>query len=232
MHYDPPILSKRVAMQRMQDFARYGYNYFVTGYVSYERAAPFTKKMDRFYLVGANKNERHRARLRGEGSAYLLLYAPPDQDRLLFILMVSDGDHSAHKLERLKDLRDPGTRLTLTGYELVRQTRVGSDKPVLTWRMTKDNYGAWRERIRKVVRSKGDKTVSEMLDTLVRSPGFSGVRTQVKKLAQLFRGEWKRGRHRTERAPAVGKIYYVQRLKNDGLYLSAFLKKWKAKRKG
>jgi len=229
MHYDPLVLSKRVAMQRMLDFARFGYSNFVTGYVPYDRAAPFAKKMDRFYRIGANKNERHRARQRGEGSAYLLLYADPNQDRLMYTLMVTDGDHSAHKLEKLKDLREPGSRLTFTGYELVRQTRAGSDKPVLTWRMSEDNYQSWRERIIKTVRGKGDRPVTEMLETLVRSPGFSGVRTQVKKLAQLFRAEWKRSRHRKERAPAVGKIYYVQRLKNDGLHLSTFLKKRKAK---
>jgi len=229
MHYDPPIFSKRVALQRMQDYARYGYNHFVTGYVPFDRASPFVKKMDRFYRISANKNERHRSQKRGEGGAYLVLYSPPDQDRLMFILMVSDGDHPAHRLEKLKDLREPRSRLTVTGYELVRQTRAGSDKPVVTWRMTEANYQSWRERIIKTVRSKGEKPVTEMLETLVRSPGFSGIRTQVKKLAQLFRAEWKRSRHRTERAPAVGKIYYVQRLKGDGMYLSTFLKRWKAK---
>jgi len=227
MHHDPLILTKRSAMQRMTDYARYGYHHFVTGLVPVEKLAPLVSKFTRYYQVHADKNARHRARAKGEGSAYLLLYSDPKSDRVQFILMVTDGDHPAHKLEKLKDLREPGTRLTLTSYELVRQTRSGSDKPVLTWRMTKDNYEAWRERIRKTVRTKGDKAVTEMLNSLVRSPGFSGIRAQVKKLGQLFRVEWKRSRHRNERAPAVGRIYYVQRLKNDGMYMSTFIKKWK-----
>ena len=228
MHYDPLILSKRVAMQRMLDFARFGYTKYVTGFVPVEKSAKFVNKFNRYYRIGADKNERHRARLRGEGNAYLLLYADPSKERLMFILMVSQGDHPAHQLEQLKDLHDPHSRLTITGYELVRQTRTGSDKPVLTWRMTKSNYENWREHIRKVVRSKGEKPVNEMLNTLLCSPGFSGVRTQVKKLAQLFRSEWKRANRQPRKPPAIGRLYYLQRLRNDGMYLSTFVKKWKA----
>lgn len=223
--YDPLVLPKRILMQRIQDFMRYGYHYYTIGYVTYERAARLVNKFNRYYRIGADKNERHRARLCGEGSAYLLLYAVPGQDRLMFILMVTDGDHPAHKLENLKDAREPHARITITGYELVRQTRAGSDKPVNTWRMTQSNYENWRERIRKTVRSRSEKPVQEMITTLVRSPGFSGVRAQVKKLGQLFRAEWKRANRNPARPPALPQIFYVQRLANDGMHLSQFIKK-------
>ena len=223
--YDPLIVPKRILMQRIQDFTRYGYHYYTIGYVPYERAARLVNKFDRYYRISADKNERHRARLRGEGSAYLLLYIAPDQDRLMFILMVTDGDHPAHKLENLKDAREPHARITITGYELVRQTRAGSDRPVITWRMTKSNYENWRERIRKTVRSRGEKSVQEMITTLVHSPGFSGIRTQVKRLGQLFRAEWKRANRKPTRPPALPRIFYVQRLANDGMHLSQFIKR-------
>lgn len=226
--YDPLILSKRIFMQRIQDYVRHGYRHWTLGKVSPEKATRLVRKFVDYYRVDRDRNARHRARLRGEGSAYLLLYAAPGEDRITFILLVSAGAHPAHKLEKLKEAFDERSRVTLTGYELVRLTKPGNSQPVLTWRMTRQNYASWRDRIRKTVRSGSDAAVRQMINTLVRSPGFAGIRQQVKKLGQLLRAEWKRRRRKPSRPPAIPRIYYLQRLRTEGMHLSAYLRRYKA----
>ena len=66
--------------------------------------------------------------------------APEAPTAVTFILLVTDGDHPAHTLEQLKDAHHKNQHVTLTGYELVRQTQAGTENSAWTWRMTDASY--------------------------------------------------------------------------------------------
>jgi hypothetical protein len=60
------------------------------------------------------------------------------------------------------------------------------------------------------------------------SPGFSGVREQVKKVKDFIKAEWKRTRKDAESFPEIPEhLGYVRRLPDKGNKLSVILKKLK-----
>ena len=75
----------------------------------------------------------------------------------------------------------------------------------------------------EVVRGGNDFVVQQLVDDLMSTPGFAGVREQVKKLRSLFRAEWKR-RRGDRVAPVIPRQRFVQRLKNRGSKLSLLRK--------
>jgi hypothetical protein len=113
--------------------------------------------------------------------------------------------------------------LNLFGYELVRLTKDGSDRPVWTWRMSAESYEALRSRVIDTVRRGDARTVRQLLVSLYRSAGFRGVRSQVGKAAALLRSEWKR-RRGAEPMPRLPRLLpYVQRLSVETVPLTVWL---------
>ncbi len=222
MSYDPPIiLYKAVLMQRIADAVRYGYRWHVSGTVPLNKATAFVRKFSSLYLVDARKDARYRRKRDGFGNAILFLWQPQPDGPLPWWLLVTDGDHPAHVLEPLCD--GDTVRVQCTGYELVRLTKPGHDRPVLTWRMSKQTYAGWRERIIKTVRTRSSEQLYQAWHSLYHTPGFSGIRSQVGQLVALLRAEWRRSR--PEPFPlSQGKLWYIQRLKTASRPLSALLK--------
>ena len=143
--------------------------------------------------------------------------------RLLWVLLVSQGDHPAHRLEQLRNALDPEERLELFGYELVRTTKPGVDHPVWTWRMNAVSYEALRARVIDTVRRGNDHCVRQLISSLYRCPGFRGVRSQVGRVAALLKAEWRR-RRGSQSLPRLPKVLpYVQRLRNESVPLPLWL---------
>ena len=201
-------------MQRIQDYVRLGYCSYVAGEVPLKKAQDLVRKFVQYYRVDLNQNARNRAKRKGEGVATFLMYRQKNAELIHWILLVSKGEHPAYKLERLRDAIDKQQRIKLTGYELVRLTREGAEKPSWTWQMTSENYQGWRDRIINTVRTGDVDKVEKMLQTLYATPGFSGSRKQVKKLAQLYKNEWVRSRGK-EKRPSLQRMYYLNRQKSE-----------------
>jgi hypothetical protein len=73
------------------------------------------------------------------------------------------------------------------------------------------------DEIVRVIRSRHDSRLEQIIYSLHRSPGFSGVRQQVKKLWSLTKKEWNRSRGKSEVMPEIPKnIGYVRRLPDVG----------------
>ena len=227
MHFDVPVLlHKSSLMQKLADYARFGFVEYVTGFVRADRAAAFARKMMRYYRVdlGADRNHRARSKAAGEGCAILLLYAGAPGVLTWFVL-VSPGPHPARLLERLKSALDRGERIVVKGdYELVRHTRSGSTRPSWSWKMTDETCRGVRQRVIDCVRKKDDEALRQLIYSLYHAPGFAVVRRQVGKTVALLRAEWKRsGRHGG--FPALpAKLPYVARLKSHSLPLSSWLR--------
>jgi hypothetical protein len=216
------ILHRLSLLQRAADLVRSGHYQHVSGMVDADRAIAWAGKAERYYAVLLDRNRRSRAKARGEGSAYLLFHEA-EAGRLLWLLLVTDGDHPAHRLERLRHALDPAQRLELFGYELVRLTKDGSDRPVWTWRMSAETYEALRICVIDTVRRGDTHTVRQLIVSLYRSAGFRGVRSQVGKTVALLRSEWKRRRGK-EPMPRLPRLLpYVQRLSIETVPLTVWL---------
>jgi len=222
MRYDPLIFDKKsVFMQRIADQVRRGYRHYALGEVSIERARPLAMKFARLYGVHLHRNQKARERAYGHASACLLWWRA-HTDTLVFCLLVTPGQHAAHALESMRDVHARDTRLTLGEYELVQRPRADSARPAWTWRLTQEAYEGWRLRALEVCRGANDFEVTQYLEALHATPGFAGIREQVRKVKALFRSEWKRRRTDRSVCPRVGtKHRYVHRLSNSGVRLSA-----------
>ena len=209
-------------MQAVGDRVRLGYRHYCTGTVSAERASSWAHKASRYYAVDLDRNRRARAKKRGDGCAYLLFHEI-EPGLLIWVLLVSPGDHPAHELEQLRDALEPAQRLQLFGYEFVRLTKEDLDRPVWTWRMSSETYEALRTNIIDTVRRGDTRAVRQLTMSLYRSVGFRGVRSQVGKAVALLRGEWKR-RRGTEPLPRLPRLLpFVQRLRIESVPLTAWL---------
>lgn len=214
------LLHKTSLLQRLADFVRLGYVHWTTGTVPLKRAARLCTKFSDFYATHLSSDQRYRRKRQGRGNAHLLLWQEYEGSEITWFLLVTAGEHPAHVHEQLLDARTD--RITVTGYELVRQTRVGQATPAWTWRMTEAHYQAWRGTVVEMVRRHVDLALSQDWRSLHRSPGFAPIRRQVRKIAALCRAEWKRTRSGPFPAPQI-RVPYVSRLRHESVPLRVLL---------
>lgn len=247
MTYDPFIyLYKSVFLQRIADYVRSGHVHWTSGEVTLSKASVLAKKFARLYCVGRTRHQRAWARQKGEASAVLLFYRRPGRSSantlpttegteqttadvclttdtaepmLVWVLLVTAGEHLAPRLERLRHAPDPGGRVRVDELELVALPRAGLGGPAWTWRLTEDTVQGWRASLIDCARRQPWRLGYEV-QHLTRLPGFAGCRAQVKKLMQLARGEHRR---RLPDAPALvcPRQPYLARLPDVGRRLSA-----------
>lgn len=220
--YDPPVIvHKTTLLQRLADHVRLGYTSWTTGAVPLHRAYRLTTKFADFYATNLSADQRYRRKRDGRGNAQLLLWREhEDSPDIYWFLLVTAGDHPAHVQERLRNACFD--RITVTGYELVQQTRAGQEKPAWTWRMSASHYEAWRGSVVEVVRRHADMALGQAWQSLHRSPGFAPIRRQVRKIAALCRAEWKRTRTGPFPAPRI-RVPYVSRLRHETVPLRLLL---------
>lgn len=187
------LQSKVRFMQCLQRLVGDGYRWYTGGVVPVTRLRTLVRKFEDLYLVSLDHNRRHRRRQLGLGNARLVLWQErcPAGD-VAFMLIVTDGDHPARALEPLKDAVAGSSRMSVTGYELVRHQRADTSHPSWTWRMTTETYEYWRNRIRQSIRHRNHLAITRDWQSLHGVPGFSGCRTQVRGLVRLIRAELKR----------------------------------------
>lgn len=217
---------KTVFMQRIADLVRTDHVNYASGEIPLRKLDSLYKKFAKFYNCHFGKLEASRYRKKGYASARFLAYLPEDSDKAHWILLVSYGDFEFAELGKLEKWRDAlKDRINLTGYELVRITKPTEPKPVWTWRYIKSREQELRDAIVSAIRHRQELALSQLINTVWRSPGFAGVRDQVKKMGNLIKEEWKRSRTATEQMPEIPqRIGYVQRLPDKGKYIKAILK--------
>ena len=229
--YDPAIDRRKTAvMQRIQQLSARGYHWYISGEVKAERALTLAAKYAEKYGVGKNENQRSYAKRQGKANAFLLMYPKQHESAFLWWLLATEGEGMVHNEEQLLSVTDKHHRLTWNGdYELVQLTREGKNKPVMTWRMTREGYRSWHERIRKAVRTRTtNEPVKQAIWTLFRAPGFSEVRKQVKQLAFQLQKEWQRTRKKNEDMPPIpANIGYVRGFKSETVHLSLIVRRMK-----
>lgn len=241
MLFNPTIFESRaLVMQRLTDAVSHGYTHSCHGTIGIDRCAKFAKKFDLNYSVSADRNERARRKRANLGNSVLILWLKDEYiNWWLLVTPPEVGDHPAHTLETLSDAAKSNERIEIDGFELVRLpkkapkvagTNSHNQTPrqskqinsTLTWRMNQGKYQAWRDSIIQSVRNSNTRSMELLMYKLWSSPGFSGIRTQVGKLASLYRGEVKRSGRKD--APALPKrLGYIRRLSNRGITLSSLI---------
>jgi hypothetical protein len=223
---DPFVMTKKaVYMQRIADLARLNHTRYIQGQIAPDKAGYFAAKMDLNYHCFADKVTAFRARKVGFCSSRLLFFHTKSQTNLSWILMVTEGEWpTPHRgNEKWQDPTLPAGRLAFSGYELVRHIRSGNASPSWTWRYTSRQYDTLRDQIVLSIRRHNNSELEKLIDTIWRSPGFAGVRDQVKKFAELIKGEWTRtGAGDMPKLPKG--MGFVRRLPDKGKVLSKLLK--------
>lgn len=230
--YNPTIHRKVAYMQRIADYIGHGYTRYTDGRVLITKAAKLAERFARIYRVDLDVFERARGKKLGLGNAVLLMHQPGDSPELYWILLVSPGDHPAEVMEKLKDCR--AAPIELTGYELVRQTKAAPEraagsvkslgKTVWTWRMTNARYEGLREVFISLIRQKQISAFYAELADLFKSPGFSGIRSQVGHLWALIGAEWKRRIGLDAELPKKPFLFYTRRIAESQVKLSHIVK--------
>lgn len=215
-------LQKKSFLQRIADLGRTGHQSYVLGSIACDRAASLAAKFQARFRTDVDKFAASRMRKSGQATTRLLMYLPsPDAEELLWILLQCPGvvpDRSERWRDALTD------RIVVTGYELVRLTKPQENHPVWTWRYTKEREAELRDELIRCIRSHQDRALEQSIQTIWRTPGFSGARAQVKKMADLIRKEWKKRRKSSDVMPSIPeRLGYLQRVADNGIKLSKLL---------
>lgn len=220
------IRYKTLLMQRLLDLVRHGYRHHTSGTIKADRAEALCVKFSKRYDVFVNMNQRAYRKTLGKANARLLLADLERGDSLHWFLMVTDGEHDAHKLESLKDALTQGERVHVSGYELLKlpHSKAAGGGVRLTWRMTTETERAWRFQIRSTVRSKrADELVPTLVRSLYQTPGFHTTRFQVGKLVAFLTAEWVRSGRKAETLALPGALPYVRRMADEDFTLYDWL---------
>jgi len=219
--YAKVILHKTAVMLQIQDWVRVGYRFYTCGLVSLDRARAWADKADQLYDVYSVRNRRAREKKHGRGCAVLLMHPIAGSSSLWWILLVTPHGHLAYELEPLKDALE--FQIELTGYELCHLTKPGAAAPVLTWRMTREAYENQRTCIIDTVRRGGTRELRRLIVSLHRSPGFYGIRQQVKACRTLLRAALHRSRGNQPEPRLQSRVLCLRRRKVISMPLSKWL---------
>lgn len=216
------VFTKKTAfMQRIADLVRSGHKRYNMGTISIEKAAHLANKLSQMYEPNLPRLIASRRREKGEATSRLLWWYDENRPEILtWVLLVTDGKLMFDG-EKWKDPLEPKQRIHLTGYELVRITKPTEPKPVWTWRYDKKRLQDLRHEFVTAIRTRHDHDLERLIRMLWASPGFAGIREQVKAVGVLVKTEWKRVRTESETMPEIPKhLGYVQRLADKGVNLS------------
>lgn len=227
---DPFVFTSKAAwMQRICDLVRSGHHIYVQGELPLERAAHLADKFERLYDIGLDRLQASRARKSGAASARLLFLLMPDKNNLNWILLRTEGKLSSAAKEVKEKWRDALIdRIKYTIFEMVRLPRAGQIKPAYTWRYIKNDYESIRNEITNLIWQKKDKDLKSLISGIFHSPGFAGIRAQVKKLVELMKSDWNRNRKSGSPMPEIPEhLGYIRRIPDKGSKVSELLKEKK-----
>ena len=220
---DPFVFTKKSPyMQRIADLVRSGNVRYISGQIKPGKLGPLAAKFAGRYAMPKSKVALFRAKRTSAGAARLLAWLDDSSGMIHWTLFYWPGDVPCTAEKWLDPTKQ---RIALTHYELVRITKPGTKAPVWTWKYERDQYHHLRDEIIAAIRLRQDARLEQIIHSLHRSPGFAGVREQVKSLWRLIKSEWRRVRSKSEPCPVIpANIGYVRRLPDVGLPWSELMK--------
>lgn len=204
-------------MQRLADRAKTGFFEYISGRCKSERYPSLAQKFRRLYETDLSKDQRYRRRKDGSAVYDLIAYqsnADPSAD-VVWILLKTSGKPSiaADQGETWTDMRSHRLGV-FQRFELHMHTRKDMSKPSWSWRVTKELYASWRERVIHHVRRREDRHLAELLADAHTSPKFAPIRQQLFALQALVEAEFKRSRSSQDSPPVMPRVGYTRRVKD------------------
>lgn len=185
---------KTDAMRQILNMVSRGYSRYTSGEIPSKKAEAMHIKFCTRYRIDMTSQQRWRAKARGEANAFFVAWK--DGDIVHWWLLATPGEGLIEDVEILHDVSAKKHRIEITGYELVRTTRPQTQKfqgaERWTWRMTKETYQGWEDRLKAAVRHFSDDGMRQAIYSLRRVPVFSESRKQAFALAKLAKDDWKR----------------------------------------
>jgi hypothetical protein len=232
-------------LQACDDAARNNHRY-MTGLVDDEKFAELHAKMSRKYDLDLEKVAAYRLRKAGKATCRMLIYKLPhsysiENDELglpvpnrfcQWVMFASEGTHPIGDegdvwLDFAEDkLTTPG------GLEMFRHTRPKdpanpkkkSAAPSWSWRFSADYYSALRNSAIASIKRREEWHLKLIIDEAKKTPGFAGVREQLKKLVALIKGEWVRTMGNAKQPELPTQFGYVRRITAKKVSLAWVLK--------
>lgn len=210
-------VSKRAAMRVILETVQRGSRYWCAGRVHPEKALGFAEKMAKLYHADANAAQRAYAKRMGRANTTVLMF-PGNAESILWWLLVTPGTGLVHEREKLMDAHDKRSRLTwLDQYELVHEQRSRTEGGGRhwTWRLTAPRFAQLDAAMRELAASHGGHDRRDDLDALVQSlmrmPGYHGVRAQVQALLNIGRETWARTHRKADVYPWPEHVPYLDK---------------------
>lgn len=216
-----------VWMQRVVDLVRTGHHWYIAGVCPLERLPELHEKLDRIYDHGMTRMQASRHRRAGGSTARFLSVIRPDGREVDWILLRTNGDLPPLAKDIRERWRDPRKdRIEYRDYEIFQMTKIGIGKPVWTWKFKRDYVNNAREAIIHAIRSNRFEMVNYFLSPILKSPGFAGIRQEVKKFRELVVSEWRKGGKPINKMPEMPPIVgYIRKLADKTEKVSVLLKK-------
>lgn len=181
---------KTDAMKSLQNLiAKGGYSRYTTDVIDTAKLEKLIYRFEDRYDIHANKQKRYRQKKAGICNCKLVLLKE-NKYQVRFWLLVTKGTGVVEDLENLHEVTDKKNRLEITGYELVRVQK--SEVVRWTWRITKDNYCEWQQRIQNACRYKSEEQVRQIIYSLQKMPVFSEMRLQAYTLFRELQAQYRR----------------------------------------
>jgi len=186
---------KSGTMQQIQLLASRGYRYHFGGEVAAAKAQKLAERFSDRYAVSASRGMRYRRRKAGQANASLVMHPVHATMNFQWLVLLTEGDHSAREVETLWAIDDRRHRVSFDHrFELI-QLRAKGGGLRWTWRLTQAAFEDIAASIRVAIRHRGDeRDILRIARSLYAFPGFRGVRQQIHGLTRLFLREWERAR--------------------------------------
>jgi hypothetical protein len=222
-HYVRIPNSKRAAMRILLETVQRGSRYWLSGTVAVGKALGFAEKMAKRYRADATQAQRAYAKSKKQANTTLVMF-PEDVSTVRWWLLATPGKGAVHAEERLLDAHDRRGRLRWADqYELVHELcpRSMGGGQRWTWCLTAPRHDALAAAMHELASAHGREPgrrddLDALVQSLLRLPGFHGVRQQVLALLRLGKQAWGRTHRQGDVYPWPETVPYLD--KSFGCY--------------
>ena len=190
--------SKRAAMRVILETVQRGSRYWTGGVVAPDKALGFADKMASRYGADMTQGQRAYAKQKERSNTTLVMYPEDGNARIRFWLLATPGSGVIHEQEQLLDAHGTRTALSWSDqYRLVHMQRPrehGGGRS-WTWQMTAQRYAELEAAMKQHAAATGRAgarrdDLDALVRTILRMPGFYGIRQQQLELINLGRQVW------------------------------------------
>lgn len=89
------------------------------------------------------------------------------------------------------------------------------NKPSWSWRIIKEVYSDYRENAISHIRKREDRMLESLIADINTAPKFAPIRVQLHSIHELIKSEFKRSRKSNDKPPAIPRIGYTRRVKDQ-----------------